>query len=105
MELTITHEKKAPLLQRTEVTAVVQHPGVATPSHASVAKAVAHHYKVEEAVVQIKKIHDAYGTTATTVDAHIYATPDAYQHFGTIAKKPKKQEEAAQQPAPAKAKK
>ena len=104
MELTIIQEKKAPLLQRTEITATVQHPGAATPSHAVLAKAVAHHFHVEEAVVQIKKIHDTYGTTATTLDVYVYATPDAYKHFGTIAKKPKKPEEA-NKPQQAKAKK
>lgn len=104
MDLTITQEKKAPLLQRTEIVAQAHHPGAATPSHAVLAKAVAHHFKVEEAVVQIKKIKDTYGTTATTIDAYIYATPDAYKRFGMIAKKPKKPEDASQQ-QPAKAKK
>ncbi len=95
MQLTIKHEKKAPLLQRKEVTAEITHPGAMTPKNVDVKKALAEHYKVTEETVAVHKIQDAYGTTITTVTATVYDTPEAFKKFATIAKEPKKQEEGA----------
>lgn len=98
MHLTITHERRAPLLRRKEVTAAISHPGTMTPKNTDVKKALADHYKVGEDVVLVTKIKDDYGTTSTVVTAAVYDTADAYKKFAVIAKKPKKQEEAAAAP-------
>ncbi len=102
MQLTITHEKKAPFFHRKELVIEINHPGTMTPKNADVKKALAEHYKVTEDVVTLHKIVDDYGTTTCVVHATVYDNADAFKKFAVIAKKPKKKEEAA---APAKGKK
>ena len=101
MQLTITQEKKSPLLHRRELIVEINHPGVMTPKNADVKKALADHYKVGEDVVALHKIMDNYGTTTCVVSATVYDNAEAFKKFAVIAKKPKKKEEAA---APAKTK-
>ena len=99
MQLTIKHERKAPLFHRKELTAEIQHAGAMTPKNIDVKKALAEHYKVGEDVVIIYTIQDTYGTTNCTVKAAVYDNAEAYKKFAIIAKKPKKKEEAAAAPA------
>ena len=99
MQLTITQEKKSPLLHRRELIVEINHPGVMTPKNADVKKALADHYKVGEDVVALHKIMDNYGTTTCVVSATVYDNAEAFKKFAVIAKKPKKKEEAAAAPA------
>ena len=104
MKLTLTQEKKQPLLGRKEYLYVAEYPQAATPSLAEVKKAVAAATKSPENLIVVKKLHTRFGVSAAQIDVEVYDTEQSFSTYHVIHKKQKKAAEG-QQPAAPEAKK
>jgi ribosomal protein S24E len=105
MKLTLTQEKKQPLLGRKEYLYFAEYPQAATPSLAEVTQAVVAATKSPEHLIVIKKLHTRFGVSSAQVDAIVYDNEQSFSTYQVIHKKQKKPAEGKSQPAAPEAKK
>ena len=68
----ILYNKDTLLLNRSRVSAVVEHPEKKTPSRSEIKKQVAKEFKTKEELVGIRHIYTKYGEGTSKIIAHIY---------------------------------
>ncbi|MEK6826485.1 MAG: hypothetical protein AABX08_04350 [Nanoarchaeota archaeon] len=94
MQTKIIQEKSNNFFDRKEIEIEATYEK-ATPSEAEIKKQISTNLKVNEEVIQIKKIHQVFGARKAKISAHIYKTPEQLKK---IEFKNKKKKEAKLEP-------
>ena len=98
MELEITSEQKNPLVNRTELKAVVQ--SDASPNKMEVAKAIAEKYSVPVENLRVLTIYGRYGRNEFEIVANIYESKEERDEVELISKKESEAEAKATEVKP-----
>ncbi|RLE42154.1 hypothetical protein DRJ48_04165 [Candidatus Woesearchaeota archaeon] len=104
MKVTISEERKNPLMNRTEYIGEI-HFEAATPPRYEMKLAIAKHLKVNPELVIVKKVRNVFGEKRVLFKAHVYKSLKELEKVSKVLirknKKPEAGEKAEEKPAPA----
>lgn len=88
-ELSLVHEKMNPVLRRNDMVFDLSYTGKTTPSHGAVKKMIAEKLKIQEPLIVVRHIHQAYGFAHARLDVAVYDNDASLQAIEIVKKKKK----------------